>query len=174
MPRRMARRSGRAGGKNRYAWHGFYMATPLTPADTIEDVFVLYDAIDDDHQEEVVLERTIIHMQCSNPNTSAGGRIGFGLYLGTRNNAGAMSSDINTLGVSAFDVEANWQLWHKIVHMPQAISGQADVQYEYDFNAKAKRKIEDPQFLILVVRGDTASSWKYQFQARALVKEGRF
>ncbi len=172
MPRRMARRA--AGGKNRYAWHGFYQASALTPADTALDLFVLYDPIDADHQEEVVLERTIIHFQCHNPDTGGSTRIGFGLYLVEFDSAGVLTSDVDPLGVSAFDIEANWQLWHKIVDMPPAISGQQSIHYEYDFNSKAKRKIEDPRALVMLVQGATASRWRYMFQARCLIKEGRF
>ncbi len=173
MPRRMARRS-RSGGKNRYAWHGFYLNASIEPADTTLDVFVLYDPIDSDHQEEVVLERTIVHFQCSNTATAGTGRIGFGLYLVEFNAAGTITSDMDPLGTTGFDIEANWQLWHKVVDLPAATSGQNVQQFEYDFNAKAKRKIEDPKALILAVRGTTASRWRYMFQARALVKEGRF
>ncbi len=150
------------------------MSTPLTPSDTALDVFVLYDPIDDDHQEEVVLQRTILHFQCSNPSTSAGGRIGFGVYVVQRDISGGITSSVDPLAIGAFDIEANWQLQHKIVQMPQAISGQHDVQYDYQIEVKAKRKIEDPRFLAVLVRGQAASTWKYMFQARCLVKEGRF
>ncbi len=169
--RRMTRRSG---GKNRYSWHGFYMNTVITPADILLDVFKLYDPIDGDHNEEVVLQRTVIHMQCKNPDTVASGRIGFGLYLVERNAAGAMVSDCDPLGISSFDIEANWQLWHKNVDMSKHVSGQQPQIHEYEFNSKAKRKIEDPQMLVMLVRGDTASRWNYMFQARCLIKEGRF
>ncbi len=164
----------RSGGKNRYSWHGFNMSSPSTPADTALDVFILYDPLDNDHQEEVVLERTIIHFQCRNSDTTSFGRIGMGLYVVELNEGGTITSDADPLGIAAFDIEANWQLWHQIVDMPTHIAGQQPTVFEYQVNAKAKRKIEDPKALVMLVRGSAASVWTYQFQARCLVKEGRF
>lgn len=172
MPRRMAR--GRKGGKPRYSWHGFYMNNPISPSDILTDVFVLYDPIDSDHQEEVVLQRTIIDMAVVNSDTVASGNIGFGLYLANRNSAAAMSSDIDPLGVTAFDVEANWQLWHHSVNLQKKVAGQSEIWQRFEFNSKAKRKIQDTQFLVMVIRGDTVDRWKYQFTARCLLLEGRF
>ena len=151
----MARRAGRSGGKDRYSWHGFSMVTPLTPANADINVFKLYDPIDGDHQEEVVLQRTIIHFQCRNSDTSSFGRIGMGLYLADRDSTGAMTSTIDPAGISAFDIEANWQLWHKIVDLPINIVGQQQRVFEYEVNIKAKRKIQDPKMLVICVRGTT-------------------
>lgn len=168
------RRARGSGGKPRYSWHGFYQIAATSPGDALIDVFKLYDPIDDDHQEQVVLQRVVGHVQCENPATAGEGRIAMGVYLATRNAAGAMTSDIAPLAITGFDIEANWTLWHRSYYLPAAISGQQTIVYDYDFNIKAKRKIEDPQMLIFAIQGDTASRWKYMFQARCLMKEGRF
>jgi len=173
MPRRMARRS-RGAGKIRYAWHGFYMAGANAPADILLDVFKLYDPVDADHQEEVVLQRIVGNIQIENPATAGEGRIAFGFYLASRDAAGAMTSDIDPLAITAFDIEANWTLYRKAFYLPPAIAGQQPLQYVFDFNIKAKRKVEDPRMVVMAIRGDTASRWKYMFQSRCLVKEGRF
>ncbi len=173
----MARRArgARRPGKVRYSWHGFFMNTPLAPSDTLRDAFILYDPLDNDHQEEVVHERTIGTMWVRNPNTSVESVIGFGIYVVNADEARTIVLAPDPLGIAAFDIESNWTLWHHIVPMPiQTAAGGAVDYIRIDINVKARRKIQDPQMLALIVRGSANDRWRYQFAARTLVREGRF
>ncbi len=174
MPRGRSRGGrARSGGKNRYAWHGFYQPTLIVPSDTNTDVFVLYDPIDDDHQEEVVLQRIRGWIQFQNTSTS-GDNVGVGMYLARRDAAGAMTSDVDPLGNTAFDIEINQTLWLWQFDVPATATGTTREVYSQPFDIKAKRKIEDPDILVLVFDRATADRVGFQFTARCLLKEGRF
>ncbi len=173
MARRVFRRGGRSGGKVRYAWHGFYQPTLIVPSDTNQDIFVLYDPIDDDHQEEVVLQRVRGWLQFQNTSTS-GDSVAVGLFSAERTGAGALASDLDILGATGFDIENNNTLWLWQFDVPGTPTGTLRTVYEHTFDIKAKRKIEDPRFLVLVFDRATADRVGFQFTARALVKEGRF
>ncbi len=172
----MARRRspGRRPGRVRYSWHGFYLAVPQLPADVLNRVFILYDPLDDDHQEEVVHERTILHVSYRNPNETTDSEVGIGVYLARRDSAGAMVSDIDPLGVSAFDIESNYTLFNQIDMLRTKDVDAAAPTIEYTVNVKARRKIQDPSFLVVVVRVADASVIQFMFQARSLMREGRF
>ncbi len=174
----MARRHGARGrpGRVRYSWHGFFMNTPLAPSDILRDIFVLYDPLDADHQEEVVHERTIGTMWVRNPNTSVESVIGFGIYVVNADDTRTVLNAPDPLGISAFDIESNWTLYNHIVPMPiQPAADGGSIQYlRFDINVKARRKVQDPQMVVMVVRGSAVDRWRYQFQARTLVREGRF
>jgi len=165
----MARRPGRV----RYSWHGFYLFTPLIPPDIFQDIFVLYDPIDDDHQEEVVLERirgTItLRSESTNSTTHA-----MGLYIANRNAGGTFPNPPDPEGVAAFDIESNWTLWHRFDNLAGEPSGQVADLRIINVDVKARRKIQDPQVLILVTDRGTASASSLQFDLRCLLREGRF
>ncbi len=153
------------------------MLSRICPPDTSNDVFVLYDPIDADHQEEVTLERIRGLMQIGNDgtdSTNGGVRVSWGIYLATRNAAGAMTSGIDPRGVTAFDIEANWTLLTESVQMNAAIAGQQTPQTFSRIDVKGRRKIQDPRFLALVINSDIANRACFKFQARCLMREGRF
>ena len=149
---------------------------PQIPADAVNRIFVLYDPIDDDHREEVVLERVILQYDVYQVGTTSTDGIGLGVYLARRNAAGAMVSDIDPLGFTRFDIESNNQLWRATHNFrPNDADGQPQSYRSPQINIKAKRKIEDPAFLVMVIRVDAANSaLQFTFNARALMKEGRF
>ncbi len=169
----MARRA--RGGKNRYAWHGFYLNSPAIPADANNDIFVLYDPIDDDHQEEVVLQRVVLHYSIAMVSAAVTSQYGIGVYLVRRDDAGSMVSDINPLGTTAFDIEQNNQLFNRThFFRPNDADGQPQSLTQV-VEVKAKRKIQDPAMLVVVTRvNGTDAAIQHQFTARCLVKEGRF
>jgi len=175
----MARRRHQGGGARRagrvrYSWHGFYLAVPQQPVDILNRVFFLYDPLDADHQEEVVLERTILHYTIIQPNESTTSEIGIGVYLARRDIAGAMISDIDPLGTTAFDIEANYTLFNKI-HTFRAKDVDASAPFiDETHEIKARRKIQDPAILVVVVRVADPSVLQFAFQARCLMREGRF
>ncbi len=165
----MARQAGRV----RYSWHGFYQETPLTAADTAQDIFILYDPIDDDHQEEVVLERirgTITtQSQAAQATTTS-----MGLYVAARDAAGTIPNPPDPTGVTGFDIEANWTLWHRFLHLAGTPTGTLEQSVIVDIDVKARRKISDPHVLMFVQDRSDASASSIQFDLRCLLREGRF
>ncbi len=166
--RRVARRPGRV----RYSWHGFYQPIRVTTANTNLAVFLLYGSRDQDHQEEVVLERIV--GQFSWASSGATDTVGMGLYVVELDTANVLQSDVDPLGNSDFDIEQNNTLflWQQVV--PTVPSGQMPPIYTKDINVKARRKIQDPQALVLVEAPTTASRTNFQFNLRCLIREGRF
>ena len=173
MARRRTAGRARSGGKNRYAWHGFYLPGLEVPSDLLQDVFVLYDSDDADHQEEVVLERIRGRIQFQNTATSGDG-VGVGIYLVELDNAGGMTSDVDPLGTLSFDIENNSTLWLWQFDVPGTPSGTVRTSHFQDIDIKAKRKIENPQALVAVFDRLAIDRVGFQFTLRALVKEGRF
>lgn len=170
----MARRSRgrpRGGRRPRYSWHGFYQFALITPSDTAQDIFVMYDPIDDDHQEQVTLERIRGHITFSNTTTS-GDQVGVGIYVAERDAGGAMASDVDPLGVTGFDIESNNTLWLTMDDIPAVPTGTRRVNYRHEIDIKARRIIEDPKFLVAVFDRVTASRVAFNFNLRCLVREG--
>ncbi len=169
---RHSRRSA-ARGRVRYSWHGFYLPTPSQPGDTLNDVFVLYDPLDDDHQEEVVHERTILHYTVVNPSATTA-VFGIGVYAARRDSAGGMVSDIDPLGNTAFDIESNNQLFNRTHLVRPQNTGAIESTFDVAVDIKGRRKIQDPAFLVLVTRVSVLTTCQFTFTARSLVREGRF
>ena len=166
-------RTGRGAGRVRYSWHGFFGPTPNSVAITNE-VFVLYDPTDTDHQEEVVHERTIFEYAVKNNATAGAVQVGLGIYLVEFDAAGAMTTDIDPIGNTAFDIESNSTLYGAFYEFPAAIAGQQTETKRVLVEVKARRKIQDPKALVMVMRADIVSRAEVVFRARSLVREGRF
>lgn len=173
----MARRarSSRSGGRKarpRYTWAGFFLNGAQAPADTVEDLFVIYtaDLASGKQDTDVIHQRTIGNFWCKNPATAGSVDIGFGLYLAEVDAAGAVVSDIDVLGSTLFDIrDTNW-LWRGRAHMDALVSGlQAQYQH-FVVDVKVKRRIRLPSILVWVVQGDQASRWTYFFDMRTLIK----
>ncbi len=173
MARKRSRGGSRQAGRVRYSWHGFYGPTPNSVAITNE-VFVLYDPTDADHQEEVVHERTIFDWSMKNNATAGAVECGLGIYLVEFDAAGAMTTDIDPIGNTAFDIESNSTLYSIFHELPAAISGQQTQIREGHIEVKGRRRIEDPKALVMVMRATVVSRAEVVFRARSLVREGRF
>ena len=106
MARRARGRGSSRGGRNRYAWHGFYQPVLIVPPDVNNDLFILYDPIDDDHQEEAVLKRIRGEFYVQNTNAS-GAIIGFGIFLCERDSVGSILNAPSPRSPNKFDIEAN-------------------------------------------------------------------
>ncbi len=174
MPRGRSRgrRSG-GGGKVRYSWHGFYQPTLIVPSDLLQDQFVLYNADDADHDEEVVLQRIRGWIQFQNTATS-GDSVGVGIYMVELDNAGAITSDVDPLGNLDFDIENHNTLWLWQFDVPGTPSGTVRTVHSMEIDIKAKRKIEEPHALVVIFDRIAIDRVGFQFTLRALMKDGRF
>ncbi len=175
MPRGRHAGHSRRAGRVRYSWHGFYQPTLISLDTLIPKIFVLYDPRDADHQEEVVHERTIgtLNVQIS---AASGVAIGWGIYVVEGD--GATPPNVpnapDVLGVSSFDIEANWSLWHGAQDFAGTPAGLQRMTYKIPIDVKARRKIQDPQLLVLIVEAAVIDRGLFDFNARSLVREGRF
>ncbi len=171
MPRRSHRGSGRR-LRRKYAWHGFYQPTFSNVTSQALLVFVLYDPIDDDHMEQATLVRVRGFYTIKSTEVSIDGNIGMGIYYAQRDAAGAITTDIDPAGNTAFDIESNSTLWLRQFQFGDTDAANAVSSIRGEWDIKAKRKVEDPNWIILAVRADQSNDFAIAFNCRVLIDEG--
>ncbi len=158
--------------KRKYSWHGFYQPTLLPITTQSNHVFALYDPIDADHPEQSTLVRIRGWYTVISSETAINGNIGMGIYYGQRNSSGGLTTDIDPAGNSGFDIESNSTLW-----LRQMVFGDTDLtnatkRIDGEWDIKAKRKVEDPATIVIVIRADQSNDFEVAFNCRCLMDDG--
>jgi len=136
-------------------------------------VFALYDPIDADHQEQSTLVRVRGFLTAVNIDVAAETNFGVGIYYAQRDAAGALVTDLDPLSAAAFDIESNTTLWLRQQALrPLATEESGANWYTYEWDIKAKRKVEDPNWIVLVMRPSVANDIKVSFNCRVLMDDG--
>ncbi len=175
MTSRRRSHGGRTRVRPRWKWTGQFLATAQTPADAVVNFHVLYDPrdVDGSNESETTVCRNVGNYFVTNPPTTVNSNIGMGIYLVEQNAAGAITTEVDPLGVLDEDVEVNNRLYHRIdfIRVKEGAGDRSGV-VRIDIDTKVRRVIKGRHLLVLAVRGDTALAWQYSFAMHTLVREG--
>ncbi len=158
-----------------WSWHGAYLGTAQTPADTLVNFHVLYDPRETGGENEaaVTVYRVVGNYSVRSVSGSSNLNVGFGIYLVEQSALGAVTTDVDPLGITKQDIEVNNVLYHRIDFLsPVAVVDAIRDQVRLDIDTTVRRRILGRHMLLIGVRGDVASAWQYSFRFRALIREG--
>ena len=102
--------------KPNWSWHGSYLGTAQAPADTLVNFHVLYDPRETGGENEaaVTAYRVVGNYSVRSIDTFSNVNVGFGIYLAEQSALGAITTDIDPLGITKQDIEVNNVLYHRI------------------------------------------------------------
>ncbi len=156
----------------KYSWHGFYQPTLLAITTQSNHIFALYDPIDDDHQEQATLVRVRGFYTIIGSEAAIDSAIGMGIYYAQRDSAGTLTTDIDPIAPDSFDIESNSTLWLRQFQFADVDATNSITQIKGEWDIKAKRKVEDPNWIILVARATSSNDFKIAFNCRVLLDDG--
>ena len=152
MPRRRNSRGMRQ--RPKWAWDGSYLGVAQTPADVLVNIFVLYDprAAKGDKEASVTVYRTMGNVSCYNVSTAGSVMFGFGIYIVEQNDAGAITTSTDPLGITAEEIEASNVLFHRMDFIQAKVAGEPLELVRYEFDTTVKRKLKGRQMLVAMAR----------------------
>ncbi len=173
MPGRRTSR-GRGGRRSRpkWAWNGSFLGVAQTPSDVIVNIHVLYDPREagGDNESEVTVYRVVGNGSIENP-AAGNTQWGWGVYVVEQNDAGAITTSTDPIGITAEEIESRNVLYHRMDHVT-GVNGDNVTRINFEVDIRVRRKIKGRELLAILTRGDRSLGWQYSHRIRALIREG--
>ncbi len=163
-----------SGPKPRWSWNGAYLGAAQTPADVLVDFHVLYDPREaaGENESDTTVYRVVGNYMVRNVSAVSNLQVGFGLYLVEQDALGAITTDVDPLGITRQDIEVNNVMYHRIDFLSPTDAGAVRDQRLIELDTTVRRRIIGRHMLVLAVRGDIAGQWQYGLRFRCLIREG--